>query len=65
MFTFDLRLDRDALQLLDQLLKFESKNRVSAAEAMRSSFFSSLGQRILHLPDSEWIDNWLSVVLHV
>lgn len=46
------RLDRDAIDLLERLLRFESKNRISATEALQHPYFQSLGQRIHPLPHS-------------
>ncbi|XP_030062363.1 cyclin-dependent kinase 17 [Microcaecilia unicolor] len=46
------RLDSDGLHLLSQLLQFEAKKRSSAEEAMRHSYFKSLGDQVLKLPDT-------------
>ena len=48
-----LASEHDAIDLLEQLLRFESKNRVSALEAMRHPYFESLGPGIQQLPNSE------------
>ena len=48
------RLDEDAVDLLEELLRFESKNRIPAREAMRHPYFHSLGPRIHQLPNSEY-----------
>ncbi len=44
-----------AIDLLQQLLRFESKNRTSALECMRHPYFESFGSRIQQLPNSEYI----------
>ena len=49
------RLDTEAIDLLEKLLQFESKNRVSALEAMRHPYFESLGPRVHQLPNSELV----------
>uniref|UniRef100_A0A8C7YGE5 cyclin-dependent kinase n=1 Tax=Oryzias sinensis TaxID=183150 RepID=A0A8C7YGE5_9TELE len=46
------RLDNDGLDLLMSFLKFESKKRVSADEAMRQPYFRSLGPRVHTLPEN-------------
>uniref|UniRef100_A0A8C7YB81 cyclin-dependent kinase n=1 Tax=Oryzias sinensis TaxID=183150 RepID=A0A8C7YB81_9TELE len=57
------RLDNDGLDLLMSFLKFESKKRVSADEAMRQPYFRSLGPRVHTLPESEIRETLL--ILHV
>ena len=51
---FTCRLDKDGLDLLGRLLHYQSKNRVTATNAMRSSFFSCLGPRVHELPPSKF-----------
>ncbi|XP_063039236.1 LOW QUALITY PROTEIN: cyclin-dependent kinase 16-like [Melospiza melodia melodia] len=46
------RLDEDGADLLGQLLQFEGRRRVPAAEAMGHRFFSCLGPRVGNLPDT-------------
>ncbi|XP_041266685.1 cyclin-dependent kinase 16 [Onychostruthus taczanowskii] len=46
------RLDQDGADLLGQLLQFEGRRRVPAAEAMGHAFFSCLGPRVSALPDT-------------
>ncbi|XP_043936666.1 cyclin-dependent kinase 17-like [Protopterus annectens] len=46
------RLDNDGLDLLSKLLQFEGRKRIPAAEAMKHSYFHSLGERVLKLPDT-------------
>lgn len=46
------RLDQDGADLLGQLLQFEGRRRVPAAEAMAHPFFSCLGPRVSALPDT-------------
>lgn len=48
-----LAAENDAIDLLEQLLRFESKNRVPALEAMRHPYFEALGQRVCHLANSK------------
>lgn len=48
------RLDKEAIQLLANLLEFESKNRMPAKEAMMHPYFQSLGKRIHALPNSRF-----------
>ncbi|XP_066996525.1 cyclin-dependent kinase 17 isoform X2 [Anabrus simplex] len=45
------RLDADAVDLLTKFLCYEAKNRVSAADAMKHSYFHSLGPGVHTLPD--------------
>nr|XP_031363667.1 cyclin-dependent kinase 16-like [Lonchura striata domestica] len=47
-----IRLDQDGADLLGQLLQFEGRRRLPAAEAMGHAFFSCLGPRVSALPDS-------------
>jgi serine/threonine protein kinase len=49
------RFNPEAIDLLGKLLQFESKNRISALEAMKHPYFESLGPRINMLPNSESI----------
>ncbi|XP_053825493.1 cyclin-dependent kinase 16 [Vidua macroura] len=46
------RLDQDGADLLGQLLQFEGRRRLPAAEAMGHAFFSCLGPRVSALPDT-------------
>ncbi|KAG7231002.1 hypothetical protein INR49_025031 [Caranx melampygus] len=46
------RLDTDGIDLLMSFLKYESKKRISADEAMRQSYFRSLGPRVHTLPEN-------------
>ncbi|KAM9584653.1 cyclin-dependent kinase 16 isoform 1-T2 [Morphnus guianensis] len=46
------RLDHDGADLLGQLLQFEGRRRLPAAEAMGHPFFACLGPRVTTLPDT-------------
>ncbi|XP_031950797.1 cyclin-dependent kinase 16 [Corvus moneduloides] len=46
------RLDQDGADLLGQLLQFEGRRRLPAAEAMGHPFFGCLGPRVSALPDT-------------
>uniref|UniRef100_A0A674P7F4 cyclin-dependent kinase n=1 Tax=Takifugu rubripes TaxID=31033 RepID=A0A674P7F4_TAKRU len=46
------RLDNDGIDLLMSFLKYESKKRISADEAMRQAYFRSLGPRVHALPEN-------------
>uniref|UniRef100_A0A8C6V319 Cyclin-dependent kinase 17 n=1 Tax=Neogobius melanostomus TaxID=47308 RepID=A0A8C6V319_9GOBI len=46
------RLDNDGIDLLMSFLKYESKKRISADEAMRQPYFRSLGPRVHTLPEN-------------
>ncbi|XP_055645947.1 LOW QUALITY PROTEIN: cyclin-dependent kinase 16 [Falco peregrinus] len=46
------RLDHDGADLLGQLLQFEGRRRMPAAEAMAHPFFACLGPRVTTLPDT-------------
>lgn len=46
------RLDHDGADLLGQLLQFEGRRRLPAAEAMAHPFFACLGPRVTTLPDT-------------
>ncbi|KAJ0029417.1 hypothetical protein NQD34_004414 [Periophthalmus magnuspinnatus] len=46
------RLDNDGIDLLMSFLKYESKKRIAADEAMRQSYFRSLGPRVHTLPEN-------------
>ncbi|XP_055365456.1 cyclin-dependent kinase 17-like isoform X3 [Betta splendens] len=52
MFLIRPRLDTDGTDLLMSFLKYESKKRISADEAMRQPYFRSLGPRVHALPES-------------
>uniref|UniRef100_H3BYM4 cyclin-dependent kinase n=1 Tax=Tetraodon nigroviridis TaxID=99883 RepID=H3BYM4_TETNG len=46
------RIDNDGLDLLSMLLQFEAKKRVSAEDALRHSYFRSLGDQVQTLADT-------------
>uniref|UniRef100_A0A8C9SQF9 cyclin-dependent kinase n=1 Tax=Scleropages formosus TaxID=113540 RepID=A0A8C9SQF9_SCLFO len=46
------RLDTEGIDLLLNFLKYESKKRISADEAMKQPYFHSLGTRVHTLPES-------------
>ncbi|XP_035512234.1 cyclin-dependent kinase 17-like isoform X2 [Morone saxatilis] len=46
------RIDSDGHELLAMLLQFEAKKRVSAEEALRQSYFRSLGEQVQTLADT-------------
>uniref|UniRef100_A0A3Q3J9G2 cyclin-dependent kinase n=2 Tax=Monopterus albus TaxID=43700 RepID=A0A3Q3J9G2_MONAL len=46
------RLDTDGIDLLMSFLKYESKKRISADEAMKQPYFRSLGPRVHTLPEN-------------
>ncbi|XP_028308827.1 cyclin-dependent kinase 16 [Gouania willdenowi] len=46
------RLSSEGVQLLSKFLQFEGKKRISADEAMKHPYFSSLGNKVLSLPDT-------------
>ncbi|KAK7891322.1 hypothetical protein WMY93_023285 [Mugilogobius chulae] len=46
------RLDNDGIDLLMSFLKYESKKRIAADEAMRQPYFRSLGPRVHTLPEN-------------
>uniref|UniRef100_A0A8P4KA53 cyclin-dependent kinase n=1 Tax=Dicentrarchus labrax TaxID=13489 RepID=A0A8P4KA53_DICLA len=46
------RLDGEGIELLLSFLKYESKKRISAEEAMKQSYFRQLGMRLRALPES-------------
>uniref|UniRef100_A0A096LQB7 cyclin-dependent kinase n=1 Tax=Poecilia formosa TaxID=48698 RepID=A0A096LQB7_POEFO len=46
------RLDNDGIELLSSFLKYESKKRISADEAMRQPYFRTLGPRVHTLPEN-------------
>ncbi|XP_048872278.1 cyclin-dependent kinase 17-like isoform X3 [Brienomyrus brachyistius] len=46
------RIDSDGHNLLSQLLQFGAKKRISAEEALRHSYFHSLGEQVQTLPDT-------------
>ncbi|XP_075994092.1 cyclin-dependent kinase 16 isoform X2 [Genypterus blacodes] len=50
--THTPRLDHGGVELLSEFLQFEGKKRISADEAMKHLYFSSLGNRVLTLPDT-------------
>ncbi|XP_034027704.1 cyclin-dependent kinase 16 isoform X3 [Thalassophryne amazonica] len=45
-------LNSDGVELLSKFLQFEGKKRISADDSMKHHYFSSLGTRILMLPDT-------------
>ena len=48
-----LATEDHAIDLLEKLLRFESKNRVPALAAMRHPYFETMGSRVHQLPNSE------------
>ncbi|XP_015232232.1 cyclin-dependent kinase 17-like [Cyprinodon tularosa] len=46
------RLDNDGIELLTSFLKYESKKRIAADEAMRQPYFRTLGPRVHTLPEN-------------
>ncbi|XP_078500734.1 cyclin-dependent kinase 18 [Lissotriton helveticus] len=46
------RLDSEGLDLLTCLLLYEVKSRISAEQGLRHTYFKSLGERVLRLPDT-------------
>uniref|UniRef100_A0AAQ5ZTQ7 cyclin-dependent kinase n=1 Tax=Amphiprion ocellaris TaxID=80972 RepID=A0AAQ5ZTQ7_AMPOC len=46
------RLDGEGIELLLAFLRYESKKRISAEEAMKHSYFRQLGMRVHTLPES-------------
>ncbi|XP_028925086.1 cyclin-dependent kinase 18 [Ornithorhynchus anatinus] len=46
------RLDTDGIDLLNSLLLYEAKSRVSAEAAMRHPYFKALGERVHQLADT-------------
>lgn len=46
------RLDGEGIELLLSFLRYESKKRISAEEAMKQSYFRQLGMRVHTLPES-------------
>ncbi|XP_008296170.1 cyclin-dependent kinase 17 [Stegastes partitus] len=46
------RLDGEGIELLLSFLRYESKKRISADEAMKHSYFRQLGMRVHTLPES-------------
>uniref|UniRef100_A0A8C3AUP1 cyclin-dependent kinase n=1 Tax=Cyclopterus lumpus TaxID=8103 RepID=A0A8C3AUP1_CYCLU len=55
------RLDGEGIELLLAFLRYESKKRISAEEAMKHSHFRQLGVKVHTLPESECCD--LSVLV--
>lgn len=47
------RLDPDGITLLTSFLHFEARKRISAKDAMRSSYFTSLGSAALTIKDND------------
>uniref|UniRef100_A0A8C6UH81 cyclin-dependent kinase n=1 Tax=Neogobius melanostomus TaxID=47308 RepID=A0A8C6UH81_9GOBI len=45
------RLDGEGIELLLSFLKYESKKRISAEDAMKHSYFRQLGMRVHNLPE--------------
>ncbi|XP_008410077.1 cyclin-dependent kinase 17 isoform X2 [Poecilia reticulata] len=52
VFVVMPRLDNDGIELLSSFLKYESKKRISADEAMRQPYFRTLGPRVHTLPEN-------------
>uniref|UniRef100_A0A3P9LRF6 cyclin-dependent kinase n=1 Tax=Oryzias latipes TaxID=8090 RepID=A0A3P9LRF6_ORYLA len=46
------RIDSDGHDLLSKLLQFDAKKRVSAEDALKHSYFRSLGEQVQTLPDT-------------
>uniref|UniRef100_A0A3B4AWC7 cyclin-dependent kinase n=1 Tax=Periophthalmus magnuspinnatus TaxID=409849 RepID=A0A3B4AWC7_9GOBI len=46
------RLDGEGIELLLSFLKYESKKRISAEDAMKHSYFRQLGMRVHNLPEN-------------
>uniref|UniRef100_A0A4W6F4L4 cyclin-dependent kinase n=1 Tax=Lates calcarifer TaxID=8187 RepID=A0A4W6F4L4_LATCA len=51
------RLDSEGIELLLAFLRYESKKRISADEAMKHSYFRQLGMRVHSMPESEHMHN--------
>ncbi|XP_041348070.1 cyclin-dependent kinase 17-like isoform X2 [Gigantopelta aegis] len=64
LFNIAPRLDPDGLDLLAKFLKFEGKCRISAASALKHSFFNSLGPSVHMLPDTVSIFTIPGISLH-
>jgi len=47
------RLDDDGINLLESFLQFDARSRISACEAMRNTFFQSLGSCVTQLGDND------------
>ncbi|KAM8976555.1 cyclin-dependent kinase 18 [Pelodytes ibericus] len=46
------RLDTEGIDLLNSLLVYEDKKRISAEEGIRHPYFKTFGERVLTLPDN-------------
>uniref|UniRef100_H3B9F8 Cyclin dependent kinase 17 n=1 Tax=Latimeria chalumnae TaxID=7897 RepID=H3B9F8_LATCH len=46
------RLDSEGIDLLSKFLQYESKKRIAANDAMKHSYFKSLGTRVHSLPEN-------------
>uniref|UniRef100_A0A2C9JGH2 cyclin-dependent kinase n=1 Tax=Biomphalaria glabrata TaxID=6526 RepID=A0A2C9JGH2_BIOGL len=64
LITIAPRLDADGLELLAKFLKYNPVTRVSASEAMKHSFFCSLGPNVHKLPDTVSIFTVPGISLH-
>lgn len=64
LLTIAPRLDSDGLDLLAKFLKYNAKIRVSAADALKHSFFNSLGPGVHMLPDTESVFTVPGISLH-
>ncbi|XP_034447795.1 cyclin-dependent kinase 17-like isoform X5 [Hippoglossus hippoglossus] len=57
------RIDNDGHDLLSMLLQFEAKKRVSAEDALRHSYFRSLGDQVQTLADTASIFSFKDIQL--
>ncbi|XP_076448459.1 cyclin-dependent kinase 17-like [Babylonia areolata] len=64
LITIAPRLDSDGLDLLAKFLKYNAKIRVSAADALKHSFFNSLGPGVHTLPDTVSVFTVPGISLH-
>ncbi|KAH9503749.1 Cyclin-dependent kinase 17 [Bulinus truncatus] len=64
LITIAPRLDADGLELLAKFLKYNPVTRMSASEAMKHSFFDSLGPNVHKLPDTVSIFTVPGISLH-
>ncbi|CAB1458108.1 unnamed protein product [Pleuronectes platessa] len=58
------RIDNDGHDLLSMLLQFEAKKRVSAEDALKHSYFRSLGDQLQTLADTASIFSFKDIQLH-
>ncbi|XP_076468889.1 cyclin-dependent kinase 17-like [Babylonia areolata] len=64
LLTIAPRLDSDGLDLLAKFLKYNAKIRVAAADALKHSFFNSLGPGVHKLPDTVSVFTVAGISLH-